>query len=70
MEHIQVYVNLGFWKPCVWAKNITPEQAAEIQAGDAILTSFFAIIGNVISYVLTPIPATPPTTLADVLTAD
>ena len=69
-DHIQVFVNFGFWKPCVYASNITPAEAATIQTGQAVLDAVFAIIGNVVSIVVTPnAPATPATTIADVTTS-
>jgi hypothetical protein len=64
--HVQVYVNLGFWKPCVYASNITAEQAAELQGAEAVLATVLPIIGNVITINVVPVPATAPTTLSDV----
>ena len=68
-DHIQVYVNFGFWKPCVYASNITPAEAAQIQGAQAVLDMVFAIVGNVVSIVVTPEPSTPLTTLSAVSTA-
>lgn len=67
-QHVQVFVNLGFWKPCIYAANITEAQALDLEGAEAVLATVLPIIGGVITINVVPVPATPPTVLGDVTT--
>jgi len=70
VKHIRVFAQLGFWKPCILAKNLSASETQTYVAIEAQLAMFFPIINNVISIEVTDVHvATPVTTIADVHTA-
>ncbi len=69
MKHIRVYAKLGFWSPCILAKDLSESEVQTYEGIESALAMFFPIINNVISIEVTDVAtaaSNPATTLSDV----
>lgn len=65
-KHLRLFVNLGFWKPCVLAKDLSESEIATYEGIEAQIALFFPIVNNVITLEVTDVPAKKIVTLSDV----
>jgi len=69
-KHIKVFVNLGFLHPCIVSRDLNAHDSTFMDQNQAIIASFLAIAGGLISYTLSPAGTPPAVTIGAVHTND